>query len=159
MNLLASSPAAMFLTVFRRCLSACHRQSVGRHPDADGATVAPFRLLVCTCESWEKKSEIRCRKFSSFYIVLNTTIVMCEIEIICLQPVIQPHVEFLVCTLYVHQCSHAITCVNFHSFCSLADFHIFQVSFFFHFHSSCSFLPCCTSRHIINVRPFPNDRR
>nr|DAY54875.1 MAG TPA: hypothetical protein [Caudoviricetes sp.]DAY60370.1 MAG TPA: hypothetical protein [Caudoviricetes sp.] len=102
MNLLASSPAAMFLTVFRRCLSACHRQSVGRHPDADGVTAAPFRLLVCTCESWEKKSEIRCRKLSSFYIVLNTTIVMCEIEIICLQPVIQSHVEFLVCTLDVH---------------------------------------------------------
>ncbi len=46
MNLLASSPAAMFLTVFRRCLSACHRQSVGRHPDADGATAAPFRLFL-----------------------------------------------------------------------------------------------------------------
>ena len=28
-----------------RCLSACHRHSVGCHPDTDGATVAPFRLL------------------------------------------------------------------------------------------------------------------
>ena len=28
-----------------RCLSACHRQSVGCRPDTDGATVAPFRLL------------------------------------------------------------------------------------------------------------------
>ena len=27
-----------------RCLSACHRQSVGCHPDTDGATAAPFRL-------------------------------------------------------------------------------------------------------------------
>lgn len=29
-----------------RCLSACHRQSVGCHPDTDGATAAPFRLLI-----------------------------------------------------------------------------------------------------------------
>lgn len=28
-----------------RCLSACHRQSVGCRPDTDGATAAPFRLL------------------------------------------------------------------------------------------------------------------
>ena len=61
-----------------------------------------YLKYVKICESWEKKSEIRCRKLSSFYIVLNTTIVMCEIEIICLQPVIQSHVEFLVCTLDVH---------------------------------------------------------
>jgi len=46
MNLLASSPAAMFLTVFRRCLSACHRQSVGRHPDADGVAAAPVSAFI-----------------------------------------------------------------------------------------------------------------
>lgn len=30
--------------IAERCLSACHRQSVGCHPDTDGATAAPFRL-------------------------------------------------------------------------------------------------------------------
>jgi len=53
-----------------------------------GRLLPRFGFLVCTCKSWEKISEIRRRKFIPIYVVLNTAIIMCKIEIIRIQPII-----------------------------------------------------------------------
>jgi hypothetical protein len=47
-HFLAGETAAMFSRYPVRCLSACHRQSVGRHPDTDGgsSSVSAFILVL-----------------------------------------------------------------------------------------------------------------